>query len=157
MLRVRPVFFMSAFRHSDSVYVREARVDEYDTIVRLIAHAFLHCPITNWCGSLSQLIPLPEREQIDNDPISKFPKHVELSYYLRYALLVSVHLANGHITVVARKLQDGSEKIVSVASWLPPGATTGTIPIILESKRHRAFFGTLRRPGGWGFNGLQVR
>ena len=148
---------MSNTDKEGGAYVREALPGEYDAIARLLARATAHDPTMNWFGSVSRPVPVPSADEMKDTPLWRLPKELELLYYFRRAYVVSAVLSGGHITVAVRPEPDGSEKIVSVAAWFPPGARIDNLLVVIKSKQHRSIFGTWRRPGGWGIRGLKVR
>lgn len=159
-MRVSPLSSRTTMADRDSqgnnVFIREALDTEHDAIARLLTRAFAQDPSMNWFGSVTRLVPVPSADEMKNTPLWRLPKELELLYYFRYAYVVSAHLSGGHITVAVRPEPDGSEKIVSVAAWFPPGAKIDNPLVILKSKQHRTLFGSWRRPGGWGLRGLRV-
>lgn len=153
-----PLTMANRNSQDNDVYIREALPTELETITiaRLLTRAFAQDPSMNWFGSVSRLVPVPSTDDMKATPLWRLPKELELLYYFMNAYIVSVHLSGGHITVAVRPEPDGSEKIVSVAAWFPPGAKIDNPIIILKSKQHRTLFGSWRRPGGWGLRGLKV-
>ena len=140
----------------NSTYTRAARPEEFEEIALVAARAFHNDPLMNWMGSVAHKITLPQRSNMSTSSLSNLAKGLEILFYFHHSIILSTHLVQGRIMVVVRPETEGHEKILAACLWLPPGARVDTLWIILRSKQYRTIFGTLRRPGGWGFTGLKV-
>lgn len=142
---------------SDTVYVRDAKPDEYEYAAIVYARAFVTDPIHYWMGSVSKQVILPSGQTIDRDTILTLPKHIKTLFHLHHSLILSTQYVGGRVLVTVRPEENGKEKIVSVTLWIPPLVRVDGPLTVTYAKQYRTIFGTMQSPGGWGLVGLKAR
>lgn len=140
-------------------YVRVATLDDLPALSGVAARAFENDPLLCWLAS--------REKPMMNEPAVQQTKHRHYLQLVETAVLRSVFMEGGRVTVVAIPDDKGGEIIAAYTLWLPPGCSTGTFQgthvQICPLMRHSAESfvttiraGYLRAVPGWGLRGLYV-
>ncbi|KAJ7454735.1 hypothetical protein FB451DRAFT_1279135 [Mycena latifolia] len=110
-------------------YVREARLSDFGEMAAFEARAFAGDPEMNWFAGLSTAI--------DDEPQAQKSRCLRNLELFMDCINRSVSVVGGRVTVVAIPQEDGGEKLVAFAAWVPPKKNIdGTITTI-RAKGHR--------------------